>query len=184
MAKRWFKSQCLVSLPQSSRLLWEQYPLASGCPNYKGRNGAEVMHKNRVELMGFLGKDPESKSTKKTDARHPLDRHKNAVDAYGRATPRENRVASRHRYMESAMSVNLKAEICEHYERILLEPKLVHRYVPPGLWRLRTLQMHDPTRNPARTQVKRALCDFLNHESQIADRWIDEAAHQLVRTSD
>ena len=34
----------LVSLPKSSRSLWEQYPLASGCPNYKGRNGAEVMH--------------------------------------------------------------------------------------------------------------------------------------------
>lgn len=28
-----------MSLPKSSLSLWEQYPLASGCPNFKGRNG-------------------------------------------------------------------------------------------------------------------------------------------------
>jgi hypothetical protein len=36
-SQRWFKSQFLVSLPKSSRSLWEQYPLASVCPRKWGR---------------------------------------------------------------------------------------------------------------------------------------------------
>ena len=59
-------TRLFVPLPKCRPSLWEQTPLAFECPNYRGRNGDSRDVKNRVELMGFLGKNPESKSTKKT----------------------------------------------------------------------------------------------------------------------
>jgi single-stranded DNA-binding protein len=35
-------------------------------PQLQGQRRTQQMYENRVELMGFLGKSPESKSTKKT----------------------------------------------------------------------------------------------------------------------
>jgi hypothetical protein len=42
-----------IFLPKSSRSLWEQYPLASGCPNYKGRNRRNIMHIIYVKWNSF-----------------------------------------------------------------------------------------------------------------------------------
>ena len=55
-----------MPLPKCRPSPWEQTPLAFKCPNYEGKKGDSKMYENRVELMGFLGKNPESKSTKKT----------------------------------------------------------------------------------------------------------------------
>ena len=60
------RKRFIVPLPKCSPSPWEQTPLAFECPNYEGKKGDSKMYENRVELMGFLGKNPESKSTKKT----------------------------------------------------------------------------------------------------------------------
>jgi hypothetical protein len=55
-----------VPLPKCRPSPWEQTPLAFECPNYKGKKEIQTMYENRVELMGFLGTNPERKSTKNT----------------------------------------------------------------------------------------------------------------------
>src|SRR6267142_4191994 len=54
----------LVSLPKSSRSLWEQHPLASGCLRKMGQEKGEKSCTYSVRLVGFVGKDAEVKTTK------------------------------------------------------------------------------------------------------------------------
>src|SRR5258706_4619422 len=53
------------SLPECSRSPWEQYPLRPRVPQ---GNGAEmekqIMYLNHVQLIGFLGKDPEKRQVR------------------------------------------------------------------------------------------------------------------------
>jgi single-strand DNA-binding protein len=57
------------SLPECSRLPWEQYPLRPRVPQ---GNGAEmekqIMYLNHVQLIGFLGKDPEKRQVRGNSA--------------------------------------------------------------------------------------------------------------------
>src|ERR1700684_2613259 len=55
-----------VPLPKCRPSPWEQTLSLSSAPITRAEKGDSTMYENRVELMGFLGKDPESKSTKQT----------------------------------------------------------------------------------------------------------------------
>jgi single stranded DNA-binding protein len=52
--------------PEMQTLALGADPSRFQVPQLRGQKGDSKMYENRVELMGFLGKNPESKSTKKT----------------------------------------------------------------------------------------------------------------------
>src|SRR6266436_9943944 len=57
----------LGSLRLSSRSLWKQKPLASGCPKKMGQEKGEnsvMAYLNSITLVGFVGSDPEQRQAK------------------------------------------------------------------------------------------------------------------------
>ena len=62
MANRWFKSQFLRSPQKSTPSSWEQVP-SLGSPKQTGqKEGKPLMNLNEVTLIGYIGKDAETKT--------------------------------------------------------------------------------------------------------------------------
>ena len=61
-ANRWFKSQFWRSPQKSTPLAWEQVP-SLGSPKQTGqKEGKPLMNLNEVTLIGYIGKDAETKT--------------------------------------------------------------------------------------------------------------------------
>src|SRR5260370_17702308 len=54
------------ALPKSTLSLWEQRPLASGCPRKMGQEKGEkfMSYLNSVTIIGFVGADPEQRQAR------------------------------------------------------------------------------------------------------------------------